>query len=699
MGTKIKRKRNIVLLLIILLFTSTLIYGVNYDKLAKKLAPKYQRWYDLVYWIITPQEKKTFFKLKSDKERDIFIKAFWKHRDPTPGTPKNEYKEEIERRFRYVNRYFKTLSPKPPWKTDMGRIYMILGEPVSRDHFVMRNDIFPCEVWCYYGNPQFGLPAHFCLVFFKRRGVGEYELYNPVTDGPAALINKRANMMDVTDYEKMYEKLQQIEPTLAPYSLSIIPGNIPTNYSPDIRTLVYFKNIAQYPYKKVDTTYARNFLKYEGKVDARYSSNFVKSHFSYALTYSPELNLYFFNYVITLKNLSLASYNDKPYVNFELYGTIKDLKSGKEIFHYSKKFPISFTKKELQQIKTGGFGLSDMVQMVPGTYKIELLLKNTVSFEFSYIEREINIPDISDKPFIASVLFGYDKTPDDSLSVKPYKVGNILLSVSPENAVGTRDRLYILFQLGNISKTLKKNGFIHLIYDRKNIDKYEYFKEEKIPITNFTGVENPFFIKTIEPKTLEAGKYKLEVTLREGDKIYDRKISYFSISPKSTLPKPTLFYKTLPYRNRFVVYYFYGEEMKNVGRYSEAISYGRKGLSLNSNFPPLYELILDSYIEWKKLDLAIDFMGKIPPEVLNDKICFLEGLVYEMRSDFKNAIRLYKKSIALNDRNFASLKALGILLYKTGNQKDGLEYMRRALEIRPKDVDLKKIIGKNSSKN
>ena len=696
---RIAIKKNLIFILIFLLLFSIFMFGENPDKMIKKLAPKYQRWWNMVYWIITPQEKKTFFKLQNDRERDIFIKAFWKHRDPTPGTPRNEYKEEIERRFRYVNRYFRTLSPKPPWMTDMGRIYMILGEPISRDHFVMTNDVFPCEVWCYYGNPQFGLPTHFCLVFFKRRGVGEYELYNPVTDGPAALINSRDNMLDTTDYEKMYEKLQQLEPTLAPYSLSIIPGEIPTDYSPDIRTLFYFKNIAEYPYKKVDTTYARNFLKYKGKVDARYSSNFIPSDFSYAITYNPEMNLYFVNYVLAIKSLSLGSYNDKPYVNFELYGTIKDLKTNKEIFHYMKKFPLSFTKKQLEEIKSGGFGLSDMVAVVPGTYKVELLLKNTVSYEFSYVEREIKIPNVKDRPFISSLLFGHDETTDSSLSIKPYKIGNVLLSAGTKNAAGTRDKMYILFQLGNISKDLKNNGFLHLIYDKKNVDKYEFLKEEKIPLSTFTGVNNPFLLKILNPKSLEAGKYKLEVTLRNGDKIYDRKISYFSISPKSTLPKPTVFYKTLPFRNRFVVYYFYGEELKNIGKYDKAIFYAKKGLKINSVFSPLYELLLDSYIKENNLEQAKALINTIPPAAINDKILFLEGVVYEVSGNSEKAIELYKKSISLNGRNFLSLRALGLLLCKM-NDKEGIGYIKRALEIKPNDLKLKNFLkNKCNSKN
>ena len=45
-------------------------------------------------YIIIPKEKEVFSKLETDKERDLFIEEFWRQRDPTAGSPRNEFKEE-----------------------------------------------------------------------------------------------------------------------------------------------------------------------------------------------------------------------------------------------------------------------------------------------------------------------------------------------------------------------------------------------------------------------------------------------------------------------------------------------------------------------------------------------------------------------------------------------------------------------------
>jgi GWxTD domain-containing protein len=88
----------------------------------------YQKWLneDAAY-IITDQERAAFKGLQSDAEREHFIEQFWLRRDPTPGTAKNEFKEEHYRRIAYANEHF--ASAIPGWKTDRGRIYITYGPP------------------------------------------------------------------------------------------------------------------------------------------------------------------------------------------------------------------------------------------------------------------------------------------------------------------------------------------------------------------------------------------------------------------------------------------------------------------------------------------------------------------------------------------------------------------------------------------
>ena len=88
----------------------------------------WQKWLnqDVVY-IISEQERHAFENLKTDEERQQFVEQFWARRDPTPGTPENEFKQEHYRRIGYANDHFG--AHMPGWKTDRGRIYIRYGPP------------------------------------------------------------------------------------------------------------------------------------------------------------------------------------------------------------------------------------------------------------------------------------------------------------------------------------------------------------------------------------------------------------------------------------------------------------------------------------------------------------------------------------------------------------------------------------------
>lgn len=95
------------------------------DKMEKN---RFSAWLneDVVY-IVTPAERKAFNALATDEERTHFIAQFWDRRNPVPGDPRNQFKEEHYRRIAYVNEHFS--DRLPGWKTDRGRVYITYGPP------------------------------------------------------------------------------------------------------------------------------------------------------------------------------------------------------------------------------------------------------------------------------------------------------------------------------------------------------------------------------------------------------------------------------------------------------------------------------------------------------------------------------------------------------------------------------------------
>lgn len=103
------------------------------------LDPESQDFYETAYLIMTKQEKNIFNHLPDKESRKEFIEDFWAKRDPNPDTEENEYKEEFFRRIEYANKRFN--EGTPGWKTDRGRIYILLGPPDKFDEIFTHSEV------------------------------------------------------------------------------------------------------------------------------------------------------------------------------------------------------------------------------------------------------------------------------------------------------------------------------------------------------------------------------------------------------------------------------------------------------------------------------------------------------------------------------------------------------------------------------
>ena len=153
----------------------------------EEVPAQYKKWVDEeVLYIISDNERDVFKSLRTDEEREGFIRTFWKRRDPTPETPVNEFREEHYRRLEWASkRYFEG---KAGWRTDRGRVYIMFGPP---DFFETNpgggrgflfdpsgpTAEFPSEVWTYRSIP--GLKERIGrvdFIFVNYYNSGSYQL-------------------------------------------------------------------------------------------------------------------------------------------------------------------------------------------------------------------------------------------------------------------------------------------------------------------------------------------------------------------------------------------------------------------------------------------------------------------------------------------------------------------------------------------
>jgi GWxTD domain-containing protein len=127
---------------------------------------------DQLQYVATRDEIDEMRNAPPDRKKEMFS-LFWKKRDPTPNTDRNELMDEYYSRVEYANKHFGHYLEG--WKTDMGMVYIIFGVPSNIERHPFEIDSKPYEIWTYYDqNREF--------VFIDATGFGDYRLQNPIWD-------------------------------------------------------------------------------------------------------------------------------------------------------------------------------------------------------------------------------------------------------------------------------------------------------------------------------------------------------------------------------------------------------------------------------------------------------------------------------------------------------------------------------------
>lgn len=109
----------------------------------------------------------------TDEQKMARFRQFWKKRDPTPTTPRNERMEEYYYRVSFANERYGSL--EDGWRTDRGQVLVLFGEPDFIESHPNNFSSDPYEIWYYYRMGK-------RFIFIDRTGFGRYQLLVPIWD-------------------------------------------------------------------------------------------------------------------------------------------------------------------------------------------------------------------------------------------------------------------------------------------------------------------------------------------------------------------------------------------------------------------------------------------------------------------------------------------------------------------------------------
>jgi len=658
----------------------------------KDLAPRFQEWLNLVAYHIQPVEKDVFMKLTTDRDRDVFVETFWKQRDPTPGTPENEYRDEIVKRFKYCNQFYGRGTTREGWKTDMGRIHMILGPPASVEHFEASIGLVPCYSWSFYGDARRDLPPQFYLLFYQRGGVGEFKLYDPVTDGPSRLLLDQKKIEDPFDYNTLYEMIMEIAPTLAEIAITRIPGEYNYDLSPSPRNAMLLADIMESPKLDVNPSYATHFLNYKGLVSTEYLTNYVESDAATAVLEDPVTGLRFFHFSMVPAEVNVDLYEPKSqfYCNFQVNVSLRDGEA--IVFQYSREFPLYFPEDSWDRVKANGLAIEESFPIAEGKYALSVLLTNTVGKQFSLLEKAVEIPAATTSPSLEGPFLGYKyETYPRDVHI-PFKVLDKKLVVDPKRTFATGDGIAVLFNVLNATPELVAGGEARIVVQglrEANPVRKTYTVRLDAPAAGRI-LSFPYLIPAGE---LEPDYYEISVVLAgPGGEFLDEKTDTLTVSPAAAIGHPIANAKGIPVANQFLFRYMIGEQLEKTGRAAAAGAFYEEAFRSRPEYAEGVVRYANFLIRTGAFGRALEIAETLRADekrqfvyrVIRGQALFGQEKYGEALADLEQANRIYNSETSL-------LNTLGRCYQKLGRKAEALEAWNASLKLNPDQPEVKKL--------
>jgi GWxTD domain-containing protein len=401
--------------------------GINFDKPSKD-------WYQgPVRYIITKQEVKAYKALDNEIDRASFIDWFWQRRDIIPSTPDNEFRDRFEQRVYEATRKF-NFTTKPGWKTDMGKVYILVGPPDEINSDIMASSHRGIITWVYRQPPFPDLPRN-TVMAFARDASGEFVLStNPTLDSDVARgLQFRHNKITIDDRVLVAGR----DPVL-------LDQGVPFSQSP-LETMIIFGRMQQLPPE--EEKLFRSFVtshEFYGAIPVDSRVDFYKAEGGATFT---TITIGFKSSAVQYK---MVKGKDVPDVS--VFGKLVNKDKPDEEYTLGRDGIFS------DSLENAAAGPNDLLIFQaaggypPGQYRLVLGVQDRVSKKLAAYRKDIIIPDLGSQALalstvtLAATMDPTDYTPSEA---KPFFLGRFRIVPQPDNTFNQQDDLNVYFQVYN----------------------------------------------------------------------------------------------------------------------------------------------------------------------------------------------------------------------------------------------------------
>ena len=678
-----------------------------------QLDEKYGKWLvEEVGRIITDDEREIFLRLDIDAKRDRFIERFWAVRDPTPGTRRNEYAELHYERLEYVNRFFGRGTSSPGWRTDRGRIYILLGEPISRSRLPNSMSTYPADVWFYQADPGLGIPPFFYVLFFQPYGNGDYRLYSPISDGPRKLLNPSGERevqellasdrplrgfapSGFGDLSAVYEVLRAVDSDLASAAISLYPSEAGMEYgiSP-LKSEMLIAEIHEIPEKIMpDAGWAVAVLTGYTEAEVRFETLPMKAT-AIGLLDPSGLPFIYYAALTSGRQLNLNRHEGRTYFTFEVSGSLTDPEQ-RVLQSFQNHMEGDLNEDNVRSFRSNPFAFMDLLPAIPGPQTLDLVLENNVTREFGRATFELVVPAPHPERLTAAGLLlcsEVTRVPEyDPFSpFFPFQFGELLLVPNIDGSYANDTEIITFHQILLPPGHSEPVSAAYVLLNERGVA----VREQTVSIdpqqaSGFGTIEQ---ITAIELDGLQPGHYTLRVEIDGARSTAPLPITVTEPAPEAghtfinAQPAPP------PNDPSFALERAY--QYRTLGRTAEAIAWLETALRRAPEMREALELQAELLMEagrYEELDELLIPRLVQAPNNLGLLMTLAEANARLGRH--YNAIRYFERArLTVDDETPELLNALASEYYADGNIEKTRELIERSLSLDPEQPEIQRLL-------
>jgi GWxTD domain-containing protein len=660
----------------------------------KNLSATYRHWIvEEVPYIISSDERKEFLALKSDAERDGFIKTFWETRNPNPGLETNEFREEHYRRLAYANQFFGNIKAQDGWRTDQGHIYIVLGEPEQRANYPETRNVRPMTIWFYQSKTPV-LPSHFYIVFYKRSIGEDFSLYSPYQDGPSRLVtglegkNDQKNNIDIIK--------RSLGDEVARTTLSLIPTE-PVNlndYSPSMQSdvlLSTIKSLADQPLSKqllserkaIESVTTNIYLGTSSAMlqTAVFQDSTGRMNLDYLLSYDrPEPGI-----IGQLDNKSEG-------YSLTLQTSVLTL-DGKSVYEQIEKLRAPVTPSEATAARKKRFGAESRVPLAPGNYQLVATLTNSFTKSVMRGHAEVTVPDPAQTVWGISKVLAFSSQPPmrDPKEVLPFSLAGLRFAPRGIQQISLHpgEQLRLIFQLW--SKPLEPSARqgqkirIHYVTGAALSGQTAHQEDEELDAANFSASGTLLTGHTLSTEGLPSGNHRVVITATDEA---NQQRTYATVTFHISSPDEVTDLWTAhgafddSARGKAIGDYKRSLSAAMQGRSENAIASLQDSLGHDPTYVPALGKLVDLLSQASQYKRIAELSAKYPvSKEMSQQTVILMSQAHAQIGDFPAATHILEQELQFQPKNAEVYLALAKVYEKQGNLSKAEDYKRQAAKL------------------